>query len=191
MGRALVSLFSAAGLAVILCGCTTTVSDSNPPPAHNSPGRGYKWGHERPTLVVIEGTRIQYARDCDEDIYLLDGVWYRYSGGWYCCASLGGAWVTIGAPPAEFQRIPPGHAKFHKAGGPGKGPEPKGPPPGHDPDHGKGNGPKKKYGRPFSRGRKATHDYHQAVVRTVGSGDHGASPARACGLRQPRPQPRA
>jgi hypothetical protein len=78
--------------------------------------------------VVIEGTRIRYAADCDEDIYELGGVWFRFNGGvWFSCETHGGAWRAIDAPPEDFDRIPPGHAKFHKVNR-------KGPPPGRGPD---------------------------------------------------------
>jgi hypothetical protein len=127
---------AAAGLLLTLAGCITTVSSGN---ANPPPGRGYRWGQGQPRLVIIEGTGISYAADCDEDIYLLDGIWYRYNGGlWFSCRTRGGNWVTIKEPPAAFCRIPPGHAKFHKVEDRDPGPPQKGPPPGHGP----GRGPK-------------------------------------------------
>ncbi len=137
------SVVAAAGLLLALSGCTTTVSNHGPAPAH-----AYVWGHGQPRLVIIEGTGISYVADCGEDIYFLDGIWYRYYGGaWYHCRSHGGAWVVIGAPPPAFGRIPPGHAKFHKVEAkgpgheapPGRGPGSGGPPPGR----GGGRGPKR------------------------------------------------
>ncbi|HOX08261.1 MAG TPA: hypothetical protein PK280_17840 [Planctomycetota bacterium] len=138
--RIVLPVLAVAGLMLALAGCTGMVSSGGPGNSGNAPGRGYKWGQGgQPRLVVIEGTGIQYVADCDDDIYFLDGVWYRYSwGNWYTCRSMGGTWVTIGAPPQAFGRIPPGHAKFHKVEMKDPGPPDKGPSPGHGGNPGKG-----------------------------------------------------
>jgi hypothetical protein len=125
----LAPVFAVAGLLLALSGCVGEVSTGGPRYSSPPPSRAYYWGQGQPRLVIIEGTGVSYAADCNEDIYFCDGAWYRfYGGGWYSCRTHGGAWVAIGAPPPAFGRIPPGHAKFHPMAG-----EPKGPPPGHGP----------------------------------------------------------
>lgn len=115
--------------ALALAGCTATASSRAPAPAPAPPphsqGRGWAWGRANPRLAPIPGTSIQYVEDTDEDVFLFGGVWYRCSGGlWFSCRTYGGEWARVKAPPAEFERIPPGHAKARVKPGRGPGPKP-------------------------------------------------------------------
>jgi hypothetical protein len=143
-GRTLLPVLAAAGFVLALSGCTAVYSDRSPGPRAGV----WVWGQPGYRLMLIGDTGVHYVADCDEDIYVHEGVWYRYRAGvWYSCRSNGGQWVAVRTPPPAFSRIPPGHAKYRPVGPKGPEHEPKGPPPGRGRDSdddkpGPGRGPK-------------------------------------------------
>ena len=94
--------------------------------------RGHAHGHtyRRPPgvpLVVIRGTGIEFVDRPGMNVFLYGGAWFKFEGGaWFRANAFAGPYVRIAAPPAAFEKIPPGHAKRHvvrrRKPAPGKGP---------------------------------------------------------------------
>ena len=119
-----------AALMISQCGCSllmTAGDQRRHPPGravgwkgkNHPPGRAVGWHRKHSPqpglrLVLIEGTGIQFAADSTEDIFLYSGTWYKFqAGAWLSAGSHGGPWISIGAPPPAFGKIPPGHSKAH------------------------------------------------------------------------------
>ena len=89
-----------------------------------------------PRLVVVPDTRVYYAPEAGINLFVYDGRYYSFhDGAWFRATSHRGPWVAVPIArvprpvrgvPAQYYRIPPGHAKKmeHARG-------PHGCPPGH------------------------------------------------------------
>jgi hypothetical protein len=87
-----------------------------------------------PPLVVVPGTPVHHAPSLSFNLFVYSGRYYSlHNGVWFVATKPGAQWVVVATDrvpkpvlgvPVKYYKVPPGHAKKLKDGGPGG-------PPGH------------------------------------------------------------
>jgi hypothetical protein len=67
-----------------------------------------------PKFEAIEGTKVQYAVNTPEDVFLVNGKYYCcHQAVWFESSSAKGPWVVCASVPSEIYTIPPTHPSYN------------------------------------------------------------------------------